>query len=208
MLNITHSDGRAAARRRAVTASRARDLFAPRSLVGALAVLAVLCFFGLGMQALDNAVRHASGFQVGEQFQISDSVAFTPAPGWVNDPVMTVPGSAVVATKNGWEIKIAGGLVLQPGQTIEDFGKIFHDLDQPDREVTAMETFATTSGLHGVVWESHGTPLTSITWEITDGSQIVQILADGPSDTLSSVKDELTAMAASLTMRATAEVTS
>jgi hypothetical protein len=98
--------------------------------------------------------------------------------------------------------------MLQPGQTIEDFGKIFHDLDQPDREVTAMETFVTTSGLHGVTWEEHGTPISAIKWEITDGSNVVQVLGDGPSDTLSSVQDELAAMAASLTMSGTAEVTS
>lgn len=208
MLNIIRSDGRAAARRRAVTASRARDLFAPRSLAGALAVLAVLCFFGFGLQAIDNAVREASGFQVGEQFQVSDDVAFTPAPGWVNDPEFTIPGSSVTARKNGWEIKIATGLMLQPGQSVEDFAAIFHDIDEPGVEVTELATFATTSGLHGVTWEAHGTPTARITWQIANGSQVTQILADGPSDTLSSVQDELIAMAQSLTMSGTGEATS
>lgn len=179
-----------------------RDLFGVRSVVGAFGVLLVLTLFGVGLQALDNWVRGSSGFTVGEPTAVSDTVGFTPAPDWINDPDQSVPGVAVVAQKNGWEIKIATGLTLQPGQSLEDFARIFYEIppDEPGSQVSDLDTFTTTSGLTGVTWTVHGTTTTTTTWQIANGDQVTQVLASGPSATLDSVQADLDAMAASVTM--------
>jgi|GEM_PF-6411678 hypothetical protein len=184
-----------------------RDLFGVRSVVGAIGVLLVLTLFGVGLQALADSVRGSSGFTVGEPTAVSDTVAFVPAPGWINDPDQSVPGAAVVAQKNGWEIKIAAGLTLQPGQSLEDFARIFYDIppDEPGSQVSDLETFTTTSGLTGVTWTVHGSTTTTTTWQIANGDQVTQVLAIGPSATLDSVQADLDAMAGSVTMENAAE---
>jgi hypothetical protein len=178
-----------------------RDLFGPRSVIGAIAVLVVLTFFGVGLQWIDDWVRDSSGFTVGEATAVSDTVSFVPAPGWINDPDQTFTGVGVVAQKNGWEIKVATGLVLQDGQSLEDFATIFYEIppDEPGAQVSDLETFTTTSGLTGLTWTVHGTTNTSVTWMIANGTNVTQVLASGPSATLDSVRSELDAMAASVT---------
>jgi hypothetical protein len=183
-----------------------RDLFGKRSVIGALAVVVCLTIFGVGLQAVDEMVRNSDGFTTGQPQAVSETVSFTPASGWINDPAQTVPGSAVVAQKNGWDFKIATGIVLQPDQTLEDFAQIFYEI--PPGEVGALvtdaETFTTSSGLHGVTWETHGTTRAEVKWLIANGDQVTQILLDGPASTFDSVKSEVEDMAASVTMAGSA----
>jgi hypothetical protein len=48
-------------------------------------VLAVLCFFGIGLPAIDDALRSSSAFDSTSVYAVSKTVSFTPAPGWVVD---------------------------------------------------------------------------------------------------------------------------
>ena len=83
-------------------------------MVGALAVVLALSWFGFGLEAIDDAVTASNGFTIGETYDVSATVAFTPVDGWVLDPKQTVPEIAVVAHKNGWEQKLAAGLDTRP----------------------------------------------------------------------------------------------
>ena len=175
-------------------------LFGTRSVVGALAVVLALSWFGFGLEAIDDAVTASNGFTIGETYDVSATVAFTPVDGWVLDPEQTVPEIAVVAHKNGWEQKLAAGLTLAPDQTVEDFAAIFRDVSDPSVQVGDLQTFTTTSGLNGVRWEVHGANDVTVTWLIVNGTNMVQQLATGSSSTYASVEDELDQMAASVTI--------
>ncbi len=183
---------------------RFRDLFGARSVVGALVVVSVLSWFSFGIEMLDGAIRDAEGFTVGAPRRVTAAVAFTPADGWVNDADQTVPDVAVVALKDGWNVKLTGAFALQPGQTIEDLAKIFHDIPQADAGavVTDLESFTTTSGLHGVSWHVNGTTTSSSTWLIASesGSTVAQVLTEGPSAGSSKLEPEVVAMAKSVTI--------
>jgi hypothetical protein len=178
-----------------------RDLLEPRSLIGAISVLAVLSFFGFGLRAIDEAVQPTSSFTVGEPEVVSPTTSFTPAPDWVPDPVQSVPGLLVVAHRNGWEMKVIGGLVLQPGQSLEDYADgLRSGGDDPSAQVGDVETFVTTGGEHGVTWEMHRATDVSIEYLVADGDDFAQLSAAGSPDTLDSVEDDLNEMAKSITV--------
>lgn len=183
---------------------RFRDLFEARSVVGAIVIVAVLSLFGFGLQALDDVVRNASRFAVGQPEQVTPTVFFTPSDGWLNDIDQTVPGTAVVATKNGWEIKVAAPFALQAGQSLEDFAKVFHDIPAGDPSTvrTDIVTFTTTSGLRGVTWTDHGATTAATTWLIANesGSTVAQFIAEGPASGSTNLESEVLAMAKSLTI--------
>jgi hypothetical protein len=100
-------------------------------------------------------------------------------------------------------MKLAGGIKLQPGQSIEDWGKIFHDVkpQDPGAKVTKMVTFKTDSGLHGVSWEVHGANTSSATWMVAGGSDVAQLISNGPSSSFAGVQPELEQMAKSITIK-------
>jgi hypothetical protein len=176
-----------------------RDLFEPRSLVGALGILAVLCVFGFGLRMVDEAVKGASGFAVGQPFAVTPTTTFTPAEDWVTDPSQSVQDVAVVAHRNGWEMRLIGDLVLQPGQSLEDYAAVLiGEGDDPGTQTGDLETFVTTGGLHGVRWETHSATDASIGYLVANGDEFTQLYADGSSATLDSVEDDLNAMAESI----------
>jgi hypothetical protein len=178
-----------------------RSVFGSRSLGGALAIFAVLCVFGFGLHFVAKAVRDASGFTVGEAHQVSPTTSFTPVDGWVNDPDATVAGFAVVAHKNGWEMRVTGGLQLQPDQTLEAFAELLRNGDSESATlVSDLSTVRTTSGLHGVTWETHGTTGASVTYMVANGAELAMLRADGGDSTLGSVSDDLRQMAESITI--------
>jgi hypothetical protein len=184
-----------------------RDLFGRRSVVGAIVVVAVLSFFGFGLQAIADSVRASSGFAVGEPQQVTEILSFTIADGWVNDPTQTLPGTAIFAQKNGWQIKVVGGFALQPGQSVEDLAKLFYDIPaEPGTEVSDLTTFTTASGLHGVTWEVHSPTISAAIWMVVNGDQVSQVEAAGPSNALDTVEADLVQMATSVTMSNTSEV--
>ena len=168
-------------------------------MVGALAVVLALSWFGFGLEAIDDAVTGASGFAVGQPYEVSVGVSFTPADGWTLDPNQTQPGSSVVAHKNGWEQKLAS-LELGPDTTAEDFAGVLRGVADPSVQVGELQTFTTTSGLHGVRWEVHGANSVDVTWLVSNGPVTVQQLATGSDSTYASVEDELDQMAASITI--------
>lgn len=178
------------------------DLFGARSVIGALVVVGVLTFMSVGLRAWDDATRNSATLDAGQVAQVTDTVAFTPAPGWVLDPAQSVPGVAVVADKDGWEIKVATGLQMQPGQTVQDFAKVFQQIPpgEAGAVVSDLESFTTTSGLQGATWTVHGADQTTITWQIAQGTAITQFLAYGTNSTLDNIRPELDQMAASVTM--------
>lgn len=175
-------------------------LFDKGSIVGATAVLVVLSFFGFGLQLIDDQVRAADGFAVGEPFVVSLDVAFTPVAGWINDADQGVPGSSVIAHKNGWDFRLATGLELSPDETLTDYADAIRETD-PGSDVTVDDptTFVTNSGLHGLTWKSHQTSTASITWLIELDNSFVQILSGGPATSLDLVDPELDSMVESLT---------
>jgi hypothetical protein len=175
-------------------------LLGVRSVVGGIVVVASLSVFGFGLQALDDAVRAADGFSVGTPEAVSNDMVFTPAGGWIKNPDQSVTEGGVVAERNGWQIKVAGGIELQPGESLEDFATIFHDIppSEPETQVTDLTDFTTASGLHGVTWKSHGATTADARWMILNGTEVVQILASGPASSLSAVESELAAMAVSV----------
>ena len=183
---------------------RHRDLFGARSVVGALAVVAVLCVFGFGIAAVDEWVKKSSGFAVGTAYQVSETVSFTPASGWEVDPKATSPGLVVNATKNGVALKVVS-LSLPPKDTLESFAKVFRDSDERNgalARVTAQKPFVTTSGVNGVTWDAHGPKDASETWIVANGESLAQMSADGSASNWASVAPDLEAMAKSLTVSA------
>lgn len=185
----------------------AGGLFGKRSVLGGLFVLAVLSFFGFGLQAIDDAVRRADQLEVGARTQVTDLVSFVAAPGWANDPTQTQPGIAVVAEKDGWQMKLAGGIVLQPGQTIDDWAKLFYDIPPPDpgAQVGELTSFTTDTGLPGLMWETHGSTRSSATFFVANGSDLAQILAEGPASAYDGVEADLMAMATSIDITSSTE---
>lgn len=178
---------------------RHRDLFEPRSLIGAIAVLAVLSFFGFGLRAIDEAVKGTSSFTVGQPVAVTPTTSFTPAQDWIPDPAQTVDDLVVVAHRNGWEMRVIGGLVLQPGQSLEDYADVLRDDGgDPSARVGDVETFVTAGGQHGVTWETHRANDVSIGYLVADGDDFAQLQADGSSATLDSVEDDLNEMAKSM----------
>jgi hypothetical protein len=179
---------------------RYRDLFGARSVVGALAVVGALSLFGFGLHALAEVVERSTGFETGSAYVVSDTVSFTPAPGWVIDPEGTQAGLVVTATKNGWELKVAGGLTLPDG-TLEDFVKVFNDSDKQSDDYTqvgGIESFTTAGGQTGATWAAHGPTLAAQQWYVAEGKDLGRMTARGSASTLASVQPELDAMAASL----------
>jgi hypothetical protein len=174
-------------------------------VIGALTVAAVLTFFGVGLQAIANAVRNADGFSVGTPTNVAGDIDFTPASGWIKDPTKSVTGVGVVATKNGWTINVTNAIRLQPDQTVDFYANIFHDSDKAEtsNQVSDLEPFATTSGLNGVRWETNGATTSGATFLIVNGAELIQVQASGPPATLASVHDELEAMAKSVAVSAT-----
>jgi hypothetical protein len=180
---------------------RFRDLFGARSVVGALVVIGVLSVFAFALPALDDAVRKASGFEKGNPYQVSDTVSFTPAEGWVIEPEGTTKGLVVTASKNGWTVKVSGALTLAPDQSVEDLAKVFRDGDEQSdgfTQVGELESFTTTSGANGVTWSSHGPTQAAQEWDVAQGSTVAQMRADGSAANLASVQGELDAMARSI----------
>jgi len=186
---------------------RYRDLFDRRSVLGAIGVVAVLCFFGFGLAAVDEWVKESSTFDVGTAYEVSETVSFTPAPGWEIDPAGTIPGAVVKATKNGVTLKVLS-FTLTPKDTIKSFAKVFRDSDEQTGtyvRVTGLKPFTTTSGLNGVTWDAHGPKDASETWMVVDGKNgknLAQMSADGPAANWAGVAPELEAMAKSLTVSA------
>jgi hypothetical protein len=180
-----------------------RSLLEPRSLIGALAILAVLSFFGFGLRFIDEAVESAGAvsFAVGQPVAVTPTTSFTPANDWSSDPTQSVPDLVVVAHRNGWEMRLAGGLVLQPGQSLEGYADAFRD-DGDDRavQVGELETFVTAGGQHGVTWETHRSDEVSVVYLVAEGDEFAQLEARGSPDTLDSVEDDLEQMAASITV--------
>jgi hypothetical protein len=181
--------------------TRYRDLFEPRSLFGALAVLTVLSFFGFGLRLIDDALTSTTSFTVGEPEVVSPTTSFTPARDWVPDADQSVPDLVVVAHRNGWEMRLIGGLVLQPGQSLEDYADVLRsESDDPSAQVGDLETFVTTGGQHGLTWETHRANDVSIVYLVADGDDFAQLQGDGSSATLDSVEDDLNEMAKSITV--------
>ena len=179
---------------------RYRDLFDARSVIGALAVLGVLCFFGFGLSAIDEAVKRSSGFDTGTAYKVSDTVSFTPVAGWIVDPAGTIPGGVVTATKNGVTMKVES-LDLQPGETTESFAKVFVDsAKQSGRyaKVSDPETFVATSGQHGVTWSAHGPQDAAESWLVASGTNLAWMPVSGPAASWASVEAELEEMAKSI----------
>lgn len=179
---------------------RYRSLFDRRSVVGALVVLAALCFFGFGLTAIDEAVKRASGFDVGTAYAVSDTVSFTPVAGWVIDPAATSPGSVVTASKNGVTMKVEA-LVLQPGQSVEQLAGIFNDSDEQNGEyvtVSGLESFVTTDGRNGVTWDAHGPKNAAHSWAVANGPSLAFMPVRGPAASWASVEAELEEMAKSI----------
>jgi hypothetical protein len=175
-------------------------LFGRRSVLGGAFVLLVLTFFGVGLQAIDHAVR-SRGLDTVGPVAVTDTLSFTPEPGWVEDAGQSIPGLAVAAHKNGWELKVNAGIQLEPGQTVADFAEIFRSgAGDGGATVSDTEAFTTSSGSSGVTWEVHGTTTTSITWLVAEGSELAQMYAEGPNNALSVVEPELDQMAESMTI--------
>lgn len=175
-------------------------LFGRRSVLGGLLVLLVITFFSTGLTVIDDLVRKADGFVVGQAVAVSPTVEITPAEGWVKDDDETIAGTALVARKNGWEIKVSTGVGALDGVRIEDAAEVFRGAEDPATQVTDLATFTTTGGVAGVTWETHGPTTASATWLIPEGDgRAVLILADGSASNLDSVEDDLTGMAESIT---------
>jgi len=184
-----------------------RDLFEPRSIFGAIGVVAVLCLFGFGIAAVDEWVKESSTFDVGTAYEVSETVSFTPASGWEIDPKGTIPGAVVKATKNGVTLKVLS-FTLTPKDTIQSFAKVFRDSDDQNgmyATVTALKPFTSTSGANGLTWDAHGPKDASETWMVVDGKNgknLAQMSADGPAANWAGVAPDLEAMAKSLTVSA------
>jgi hypothetical protein len=98
-------------------------------------------------------------------------------------------------------MKLVGGLILQPGQTLEDYAAVLRDEgDDPSAQVGELETFVTTAGQHGVRWETHRATDAFIGYLVANGDDFAQLFAEGSSATLDSVEDDLNDMAASITV--------
>jgi len=183
---------------------RHRDLFEPRSVFGALGVLAVLCVFGFGLRAIDENQK-TSGFDVGSAYEVSKTVSFTPVTGWSIDKGATLPGAVVTMTDNGVTTKVES-LTLPPRQTAEGFAKIFRDGDTQNgayTDVTGFKTFVTTGGAHGVTWSATGPTTASQNWIVASpGKEIAQMRVEGPASNWSAIQPDLDAMAKSITVAA------
>lgn len=181
--------------------ARHRDLFEPRSLIGAIGILAVLSFFGFGLRLVDETVKPTTSFNVGEPVTVTPTTSFTPLTDWVLDPDQSVPDLVVVAHRNGWEMRVVGGLILQPGQSLEDYADVLRGGgDDPSAQVGDLETFVTTGGQHGLTWETHRANDVTIGYLVANGDEFAQLQADGSSATLDSVEDDLDEMAKSITV--------
>jgi hypothetical protein len=187
-----------------VATRRHRDLFEPRSVLGALGVVAVLCVFGFGLRAIDENQK-TSGFDVGSAYEVSKTVSFTPVTGWSIDKSATVPGAVVTLIDNGVTTKVLS-LTLPPNQTAEGFAKIFRDGDTKNdayTDVTGFKTFVTTGGAHGVTWSATGPITASQNWIVASpGKEISQMRTEGPASNWSAIQPDLDAMARSITFTA------
>jgi hypothetical protein len=185
---------------------RYRDLFGARSVIGALVIVGVLTIFAVGIPALDEAVKESDTFAVGSAHEVSDTTSFTPAPGWEIDPAGTTPGQVVTAHKNGWTIKVIGAFEVPPGQTLEEFVKIFQEGDKSNKDeftqVSDIESFVTASGQTGATWTAHGPQDAAQQWDVADGTYLGQMRADGTAANLDTVRAELDEMAKSLVVTA------
>ena len=178
-----------------------RSLFETRSLVGAIVVLAVLGFFGFGLEAIDGALHQQAALVAGAPRAVSPSLSFTPAAGWEIVADETDEG-ILTAQKNGVTVKISAG-AIPAGQKLEDFAAVFHDSDAQGDQYTKVddpEPFTTTSGTQGVTWEAHGSTQASAHWFAADGTDLAQLEAFGPDSSWSAIEPDLEAMAASMTL--------
>ena len=180
---------------RPVTWWRHSSLTEPRSVVGALAVVAVIVMFTVMVPLVNDNLNYSIGFDDAGRWIIDDYAAIQLADGWRIDSTSDI---FTTVTNGRYQLILVESLEASTSAT-EELQKVYGGLEQnADFTLTPIETFTTDAGGDAAGYRSLSAADPSgngtAAYVVSQNNRIFNISATGPADLDDAVYEQIEAM--------------